>query len=96
MKAVRIVTCMNADDMTPIDLASTADFSLGQARVRPSSREIEGKGRTLMLEPRVMQVLVALSRQRKSSVTRYTLTARCWGGAVVGDDAFQRCISRLR
>lgn len=87
---------MNAGDLTLIDLATTSDFWLGAVAVRPSSREVEGKGQTILLEPRVMQVLVALAQQRGRTVTRDMLIARCWDGVAVGEDAIQRCIGRLR
>lgn len=87
---------MSVRDLANIELAATADFVLGGTRVRPSCRELSGAGTTLALEPRVMQVLVALSRNPGRTVTRDELIARCWGGAVVGDDALQRCIGRLR
>jgi adenylate cyclase len=82
--------------IAPIDLAAAADFVLGGTQVRPSSREVSGAGLTIALEPRVMQVLVALATRAGRTVSRDDLLAGCWGGAVVGDDALQRCIGRLR
>lgn len=79
-----------------IDLARCADFMLGDLLVRPSQRSIEANGAQLSLEPRVMQVLVALSERVNNAVSRDELMQRCWNGAVVGDDALQRCIVRLR
>ncbi len=87
---------MIASSIAPIDLAGAADFTLGDARVRPSSREICGAGRTVALEPRVMQVLVALAARPGRTITRDELLAACWGSTVVGEDALQRCIGRLR
>ena len=43
-----------------------------------------------------MQVLVALAQARGEVVGRDELTARCWEGRVVGEDAISRVISRLR
>lgn len=79
-----------------IDLASEPDFRLGELRVRPSAREIVRGGDVHALEPRVMQVLVVLARARGDSVSRDALVEHCWGGAVVGEDALQRCIAKLR
>jgi adenylate cyclase len=81
---------------SPIDLARTDEFVLGGTRVRPSSCEICNTEMTLSLEPRVMQVLVYLARRGGETVTRDDLIAACWGGVVVGEDAIQRCIGRLR
>lgn len=83
-------------DATPIDLAKEVDFALGAAQVRPSSREVAVDNRAVTLEPRVMQVLVALAQARGAVVSRDVLIARCWAGVVVGEDAIQRCIGKLR
>lgn len=53
-------------------------------------------GRCEGLEPRVMQVLVALAQARGAIVTRDELTDLCWDGRIVGEDALNRVISRLR
>lgn len=87
---------MSADAASPIDLPSTGEFVLGQTRVQPSSCELSNAEKTVSLEPRVMQVLVYLTRRRGETVTRDDLIAACWSGVVVGEDAIQRCIGRLR
>lgn len=79
-----------------IDLSTAADFRLGTLRVRPSLRSLEMEDSLETLEPRVMQVLTALAEQPRRVVSRDELMRRCWHGVVVGDDALQRCISRLR
>ncbi|MFZ2099290.1 MAG: winged helix-turn-helix domain-containing protein [Oricola sp.] len=81
---------------SPIDLARTAPFTLGTATVRPSSCEISNTEQTVAVEPRVMQVLVILAQRQGETVTRDDLIATCWRGVIVGDDAIQRCIGRLR
>ena len=43
-----------------------------------------------------MQVLVALAAADGAIVGRDDLTRRCWEGRVVGEDAINRVISRLR
>ena len=43
-----------------------------------------------------MQVLVALARAGGAIVTRDELTERCWDGRIVGDDALNRALSRIR
>jgi DNA-binding winged helix-turn-helix (wHTH) protein/TolB-like protein len=79
-----------------IDLAREADFMLGALAVHPSTREIERAGAREILEPRVMQVLVALAKRRGEVVSRDDLFRQCWENRIVGDDAMNRCISRLR
>jgi TolB-like protein len=87
---------MSAEPASPIELARTDEFDLGGTRVQPSSCEISNAGETLSLEPRVMQVLVYLAQRRGQTVTRDDLISACWRGVVVGEDAIQRCIGRLR
>lgn len=88
---------MTADSpLSPVDLAREADFPLGDLRVRPSVRQVERGGDSETLEPRIMQVLVALGRRRGEVVSRDDLITLCWEGRAVSDDALNRCISRLR
>ncbi len=83
-------------DVPPIDLAREADFVLGGLEVRPRSHELVAGGKAEVLEPRIMQVLVALARRRGQVVTRDELTWSCWGGRIVGEDAIYRCIQAIR
>jgi TolB-like protein len=79
-----------------VDLAKEPAFDLGAAIVRPSACEVAAGGRTVRLQARVMQVLVALARADGDFVSRSALIESCWGGLAVGDDAINRCIQRLR
>lgn len=79
-----------------IDLAKEADFTLGGLSVAPSSREVTREGQCEALEPRVMQVLVALHSAKGAVVSRDDLITRCWEGRTVGEDAINRAIWRLR
>ena len=92
MKAADGTTVANS----PVRLASTPAFELGGLQVRPSTREVASGVATDLLEPRVMQVLVALARQRGAVVSRDDLASACWGRRAVGDDAINRCIQSLR
>ena len=77
-------------------LAHEPSFTIGELRVDPPTRQIEGPTRRETLEPRVMQVLVALARANGRIVTRDELIAWCWDGRIVGEDAINRSIFRLR
>src|SRR5579862_6090473 len=79
-----------------IRLAAEPDFTLGDLEVRPSLREAIRDGRRTVLEPRIMQVLVALGRAHGAVVSRDELIRRCWDGRVVGEAAINRCIFKLR
>ena len=88
---------MSADlRLAPIDLAHEPAFALGGVEVRPAKLEVVARERREVLEPRIMQVLVALARQRGEVVSREDLIGSCWAGRIVGDDAINRCIFRLR
>ena len=79
-----------------IDLAHQADFAIGPLLVRPSTREIERGTDRVVIEPRVMQVLVALAEAQGAVLSKDDLISRCWHGRIVGEDAINRVISRLR
>ncbi|MDF7777039.1 winged helix-turn-helix domain-containing protein [Sphingomonas sp. AOB5] len=73
------------------------ELRLGGVRVLPPLRTLKrDDGAEEVIEPRVMQVLVALAEAQGAVVTRDMLTQRCWEGRVVGEDAINRVISRLR
>lgn len=82
--------------LTVAELASRADFAIGDLGVSPSTRVIRGPGGEAVVEPRIMQVLVVLAEAAGAVVTRDTLFARCWGGVHVGDDSLNRAIGALR
>ncbi|HEX4157956.1 MAG TPA: winged helix-turn-helix domain-containing protein [Rhizomicrobium sp.] len=79
-----------------VELAHEPDFALGRIEVRPSLRELAGEGWRETIDRRVMQVLVALARAKGKVVSRDDLIESCWDGVIVGDEAINRCISRLR
>ena len=80
----------------PIDLAHTPSFEIGPVKVLPATREVVGEQRSEVLEPLVMQVLVALHSARGATLSRDDLIDICWGGRAVTDDALNRVITRLR
>jgi DNA-binding winged helix-turn-helix (wHTH) protein/tetratricopeptide (TPR) repeat protein len=80
-----------------IELAHVPGFRIGHLSIFPPLREIRhDDGRSEILQHRVMQVLVALARAGGAIVTRDELTQSCWDGRVVGEDAINRVLSRLR
>jgi Tol biopolymer transport system component/DNA-binding winged helix-turn-helix (wHTH) protein len=79
-----------------IDLATEPAFALGSLRVFPATREIQSRQGRQIVEPRVMQGLVCLARANGAVVSRDGLIAGCWGGQVVGDDAINGCIAKVR
>lgn len=80
----------------PESLANEEDFQLGDIVVRPSLLEVRAGNVRETLEPRVMQVLVALAGANGMVVSRDELIRECWGGRIVGEDAINRCVARIR
>ncbi|MDB5424445.1 MAG: hypothetical protein JWQ29_1861 [Phenylobacterium sp.] len=80
-----------------IRLAHEAPVRLGALRVEPALRRVvRDDGREEIVEPRIMQVLVALIRAGGQILSRDDLLMSCWRGVVVGEDAITRVIGRLR
>lgn len=84
------------DTCSRVELAYEPPFQLGRASVRPSTREWVGPLGREVLEPRVMQVLVALARANGETVTRDALIETCWDGRTVSEHAINRVLSALR
>lgn len=74
----------------------TPRFSIAEFRVDPARRNIVGPGGAARVEPRVMDVLVALALRAPHPVSRDELIDEVWAGAVVTDGVLTRCISILR
>lgn len=71
-------------------------FKLGDALVKPTESVIVLGGRPRHVEPKAMQVLVALAKAGEAVVPRERLTTEVWPRGYVTDDALNRCISHLR
>jgi DNA-binding winged helix-turn-helix (wHTH) protein len=81
----------------PIVLAREGTMRIGLLLVEPALCLLrDGTGREQVVEPRVMQVLVALHRAGGVPVTRDDLLASCWAGRIVSVDAVSRIVSILR
>lgn len=77
-------------------LAREPAFTVGRLAVHPSTRQISCENQRETIEPRVLQVLVALARADGEVVSKDELFHCCWEGRIVGEDAINRVISRLR
>ena len=80
----------------PIRLMDEASFAVGRVAVTPSARTLAVGPRLSVIEPRVMQVLVALAGRRGDVVGREMLVDACWDGRSVGEDVVNRAILKLR
>lgn len=81
---------------TAASLADHPDFIIGTLEVSPSMRTVKAAGDVEKVEPRVMQVLIALAEAWNEVLTRDALFDRCWGGVYVGDDSLNRAIAGVR
>ena len=79
-----------------LDLSVQAPFDLGEWRVEPARLVVWRADQEVRLEPRVMGLLVALTRAEGEVVSRRELLETVWWDAVVGDDALTMAVSKLR
>jgi Tol biopolymer transport system component/DNA-binding winged helix-turn-helix (wHTH) protein len=79
-----------------IDPALEPPFTMGRIRALPATLELSCDGSVETIEKRMMQVLIALHQRTGEAVSRDELALLCWEGRIVGDDALNRVISRLR
>ncbi|MBV9569745.1 MAG: winged helix-turn-helix domain-containing protein [Alphaproteobacteria bacterium] len=84
------------DNGGTIDLGREVDFLLGGLRIHPSTCEVAAGDRREIVQPRAMQVLVALARGNGAVVSRDQLIQLCWEGRVIGEDAINRAIAKVR
>jgi len=75
---------------------SERPFFAGDWRVEPAAGAISRGEVTRHLEPRVMQVLVALAEKPGEVVSRSRLLSLVWSDLIVNDEALSRCIAELR
>jgi adenylate cyclase len=86
-----------AQPLGRINLAHEAPLRMGALTIDPALRQVANEdGREEIIEPRVMQVLVALIHARGGILSRYDLLMSCWHGVVVGEDAINRVMGRVR
>jgi len=71
-------------------------FRLGAVEVKPADCVVVADGQAKRVEPKVMDVLLALAASGGSTVSREQLIAAVWPRGYVTDDALNRCISNLR
>ncbi|WP_309610977.1 winged helix-turn-helix domain-containing protein, partial [Sphingomonas sp.] len=88
----------NSQGVSPrIELAHEPSVRLGRLLVEPGLRRVvRDDGQEEFLEPRVMQLFVAFLRAEGRILSRDELIVSCWEGRIVGDDAINRTLSRLR
>lgn len=81
-----------ADNATRLD----AGFRIAGRLVEPALNRITNEIETVQVEPKIMQVLICLTKEAGQVVTREHLLETVWADAFVGEEALTRCISELR
>jgi DNA-binding winged helix-turn-helix (wHTH) protein/tetratricopeptide (TPR) repeat protein len=71
-------------------------FRFGDWLVDPVANSIEGATGKRQLEPRMMEVLVALCGARGEIVSGDDLLEHCWGSALMGDGPLHKTVAQLR
>ena len=69
---------------------------IGEWWADPTTNELRRAGDRLRIEPKAMEVLMALAGRAGEVVSREALLAEVWPGVVVGDEALTQCIIKLR
>lgn len=72
------------------------DFRVGPWIIQPSLNTISQNGTSTRLEPKVMEVLVCLSRRAGEAIPKEELLQTVWPDTFVSDDVLKRSISELR
>lgn len=80
----------------PPGSVSTQAFRIGKWKVDPESNLLAAEGRGIRVEPRVMQVLLCLASRPGRPVSRDELMSVAWSDVIVGEDALNAAISKLR
>ena len=78
------------------DATAQARRQIGDWWVDPAANELGRAGETVRIEPKAMQVLMALADGSGRVVSRDELLSGVWPGVVVGDEALTQTIIKLR
>lgn len=71
-------------------------FSLGQWQVKPGSNTLIMGDKSVVLEPKAMDVLVLLCQQQGEVLSADDILSQCWPSTEVGDNPVHKVITQLR
>ncbi|UXA51391.1 winged helix-turn-helix domain-containing protein [Xanthomonas prunicola] len=77
-------------------LGSVPRFRLGPFLVEPERLTLIDDGQTITLEPRMMEVLIALAERAGEVVSAEQLLIEVWHGSFYGDNPVHKTIAQLR
>lgn len=72
------------------------DFQVGAWLIQPKLNSISGDGKTVHVEPKVMEVLVCLAGHPSEVVEKERLIRAVWADTFVTDDVLTHAIAELR
>jgi adenylate cyclase len=72
------------------------DLRIGSWVVAPRLNSISSEGRTVRLEPKVMEVLLCLAESPGETLSKEQLFQAVWPKIIVTEDVLKRCIAELR
>ena len=84
------------DEVAKPDPVKRQPLRIGEWRIDSATNALDRAGRTVRIEPKAMEVLVALADRAGEVVSREDLLAAVWSGVVVGDDVLTQSINKLR
>src|SRR5215475_12979504 len=73
-----------------------SDLQVGSWVVSPGLNSMSCEGRTVRLEPKVMEVLLCLAQHPRETLSKEQLFQAVWPNTVVTEDVLKRCIAELR
>lgn len=71
-------------------------FQFGAWHVQPSDNSIRLGSERFQMEPRAMDVLVALCKEPNTIISAEQLLEQCWGSTLYGDNPVHKTIAQLR
>jgi TolB-like protein/Tfp pilus assembly protein PilF len=71
-------------------------LKVGSWIVDPSLNSMSSEGRTVRLEPKVMEVLVCFAQHPGETLSKEQLFQAVWPNVIVTEDVLRRCIGELR
>jgi len=77
-------------------MVATQRLRVGEWLLDPATNEISRGSERLHLEPKAVDLLVALARRPNEVVSREELLSQVWPGVVVGDDVLTQAVIKLR
>ena len=84
------------EEPIPVSASSSEPFLVAGFEVDPSAHLVSGKDQSVKIEPRTMALLVFLAQRPGEVVNRAELEREVWPGMVVGYDALNNTVAKLR